>query len=199
MSPANHIRHPALRYVQRLLVNTIFGRQEGSKARKDELFMICQMLHAQPIDTGLKERLLKEESIEGTDCIDIPACSLMGWIRKKDGTTLWCIQNDEDELPSREALSLRDKTNWSFNGVHPRTRTQILPKLVLAPYVSNGASSSSTPIEKALADLHTSIDKINNEQREIKEQLVLISNFLGTLSTWIQSGGSQNLPRFPPQ
>uniref|UniRef100_A0A803N4U3 Uncharacterized protein n=1 Tax=Chenopodium quinoa TaxID=63459 RepID=A0A803N4U3_CHEQI len=151
------------------------------------------------LHSGLKERLMKEESIEGTDCIDILACSLMGWIRKKDGTNLWCIRNEEDELPPREALSLRDKTNCSFDGAHPRTRTQILPELVLAPYVSNGASSSSTLTEKALADLHTSIDKINNEQREIKEQLASISTFLGTLSTWIQSGGSQNLPRFPPQ
>lgn len=39
-------------YIQRLLANTVFGRQEGGKARKDELFMIHQMLHAQPIDTG---------------------------------------------------------------------------------------------------------------------------------------------------
>uniref|UniRef100_A0A803MXX0 Arabidopsis retrotransposon Orf1 C-terminal domain-containing protein n=1 Tax=Chenopodium quinoa TaxID=63459 RepID=A0A803MXX0_CHEQI len=215
MSPTNHIRHPALRYVQRLLANTVFGRQEGSKARKDELFMIYQMLHAQPTDTGAflikqmkelantttkkgaivlgglitpialhlghKERLMKEESIEGTDCIDIPACSLMGWIRKKDGTTLWCIRNDEDELPPGKELSLRDKANWSFVGVHPRTRTQILSEPVPAPYVSNGTSSCSILTEKVLTDLLTSIDKINNEQREIKEQLIVL--WLGGHST----------------
>uniref|UniRef100_A0A803MF42 Arabidopsis retrotransposon Orf1 C-terminal domain-containing protein n=1 Tax=Chenopodium quinoa TaxID=63459 RepID=A0A803MF42_CHEQI len=44
-SPGNHIRHPALRYVQRLLSCTVFGRYEGGKARKDELFMLDRMLH----------------------------------------------------------------------------------------------------------------------------------------------------------
>uniref|UniRef100_A0A803MFB6 Arabidopsis retrotransposon Orf1 C-terminal domain-containing protein n=1 Tax=Chenopodium quinoa TaxID=63459 RepID=A0A803MFB6_CHEQI len=51
-SPGNHIRHPALRYVQRLLSCTVFGRYEGGKARKDELFMLDRMLHGQPINTG---------------------------------------------------------------------------------------------------------------------------------------------------
>ncbi|KMS98576.1 hypothetical protein BVRB_4g092630 [Beta vulgaris subsp. vulgaris] len=223
MSPANHIRHPALRYVQRLLANTVFGRQEGSKARKDELFMIYQMLHALPIDTGAffikqmkelattttkkgaivlgglitpialhlghKERLLKEESIVGSDCIDIPACSLMGWIRRREGTTLWCIQNDEDELPCREALSLRDKANWSFGGAHPRTRIPILPDPVVMPSVFHGAGLSSTLTEKALVELQTSIDGNRNEQKAIQERLTSISTFLGTISTWIQSGG----------
>uniref|UniRef100_A0A803NB29 Uncharacterized protein n=1 Tax=Chenopodium quinoa TaxID=63459 RepID=A0A803NB29_CHEQI len=210
MSPTNHIHHPTLGYVQRLLANTVFGLQERSKSRKDELFMIYQMLHAQPFDTGAflikkmkelantttkkgaiilgglitpialhlghMERLMKEESIEGTDCIDNLACLLMGWIHKKDGTTL-----------------------WSFDGVHPRTRIQILSKPMPAPYISNGASSSSTLTEMVLTYLLTSSDKINNEQREIKEKLVSMSTFLGTLSSWIQSGGSQNLPHFPPQ
>ncbi|KAL2936883.1 LETM1 domain-containing protein LETM2 mitochondrial [Bienertia sinuspersici] len=35
--PGNHIRHPALRYVQRLLACTVFSRQEEGKAQKDEL------------------------------------------------------------------------------------------------------------------------------------------------------------------
>uniref|UniRef100_A0A803N511 Arabidopsis retrotransposon Orf1 C-terminal domain-containing protein n=1 Tax=Chenopodium quinoa TaxID=63459 RepID=A0A803N511_CHEQI len=51
-SPGNHIRHPSLRYVQRLLSCTVFGRYEGGKARKDELFMLDRMLHGQPINTG---------------------------------------------------------------------------------------------------------------------------------------------------
>ncbi|KAL2936872.1 LETM1 domain-containing protein LETM2 mitochondrial [Bienertia sinuspersici] len=54
-SPGNHIRHPALRYVQRLLACTVFSRQEEGKAQKDELFMLDPMLHAQPIDTRIKD------------------------------------------------------------------------------------------------------------------------------------------------
>lgn len=55
------------------------------------------------------------------------------------------------------------------------------------------------PIEKALAELQASVDsRIKDDQKEMKEQLISMSTFLGTLSTWIQSGGFSNLPRpFP--
>ncbi|KAL2924405.1 Exosome complex component Rrp41, partial [Bienertia sinuspersici] len=46
------IRHTALRYVIKVFSNTIFGRKEGSKVRKDETFMLHHMLHATPINTG---------------------------------------------------------------------------------------------------------------------------------------------------
>ncbi|KAL2933194.1 DNA-directed RNA polymerase subunit beta [Bienertia sinuspersici] len=51
-SSVTSIRHPALRYVFKVFSNTIFGHQEGSKVRKDEIFMLHHMLHATPIDTG---------------------------------------------------------------------------------------------------------------------------------------------------
>ncbi|KAL2905541.1 DNA-directed RNA polymerase subunit beta [Bienertia sinuspersici] len=51
-SSVTSINHPAICYVFKVFSNTIFGRQEGSKVRKDEIFMLHHMLHATPIDTG---------------------------------------------------------------------------------------------------------------------------------------------------
>ncbi|KAL2941179.1 Histone-lysine N-methyltransferase SETD2 [Bienertia sinuspersici] len=226
-SPGNHIRHPALRYVQRLLACTVFGRQEGSKARKDELFMLDRMLHAQPIDTGAflikqmrdlayksttsgaivlgglitpialylghRERLEKEESIEGIDALDIPACALMNWIVKKDGTTLWCIKENEDVLPPAGTMSSRVEENWSFGKARPLARVSTPHATLDPPHTSE--ARPSTPIETKLNYLLTSVGDIKIEQ---KEQLSSMSTFLGTLSNWIQSGGFLNPPCFSP-
>ncbi|KAL2895250.1 Thiazole synthase [Bienertia sinuspersici] len=131
-SSVTSIRHPALRYVFKVFSNTIFGRQEGSKVRKDEIFMLHHMLHATPIDTGAflihqlqstannvntggkivqggfitriatylghREQLIRDGFVDGTDAVEVPP----SWFKKKDGTTLWRIQNDEDEIPSPE-------------------------------------------------------------------------------------------------
>uniref|UniRef100_A0A803MK17 Arabidopsis retrotransposon Orf1 C-terminal domain-containing protein n=2 Tax=Chenopodium quinoa TaxID=63459 RepID=A0A803MK17_CHEQI len=195
-SPGNHIRHHALRYVQRLLSCTVFGRYEGGKARKDELFMLDRMLHGQPINTGHKERLVTEESIGGVDALDISACALMNWIMKKDGTTLWCIKGIEDVLPPAENMSLRVEGNWSFGKVEPLACVSI-PHEPLSPPPMTEVPTPA-PIEGTLNILLTSVDEIKTEQKEIKEQLKSMSTFLATLSTWIQSGGVANPPYFSP-
>ncbi|KAL2937588.1 DNA-directed RNA polymerase subunit beta [Bienertia sinuspersici] len=119
------ICHPALRYVFKVFSNTIFGRQEGSKDRKDEISMLHHMLHATPIDRGAflihqlqstannvntggkivqggfitriatylghREQLIRDCFVDGTDAVEVPP----NWFKKKDGTTLWRIQNDK--------------------------------------------------------------------------------------------------------
>ncbi|KAL2921152.1 hypothetical protein RDABS01_012643, partial [Bienertia sinuspersici] len=143
------IRHPALRYVHKVLANTIFGHEENSKVRRDEIYMLEHMLHAKPIDIGSfliwqmlsivkkettscalvlgslitptslhlghRDRLIQDGLVEGSDSIDFFACSSMGWIHKKEGTILWHLGNDdEEELPPPEAMTLRVQENWSF-------------------------------------------------------------------------------------
>uniref|UniRef100_A0A803M3C3 Arabidopsis retrotransposon Orf1 C-terminal domain-containing protein n=1 Tax=Chenopodium quinoa TaxID=63459 RepID=A0A803M3C3_CHEQI len=137
-------RHPAMCYTLKFFSNTIFGRQEGSRVRKDELYMLHHMLHAEPINVGAfliqqlqhvannnttggkivqggfitriatylgyNEDIKKDGFVDGTHTVEIP-CT---WVKKKDGTTLWCTHGDEDALPSPEEMSLKDKNNWSF-------------------------------------------------------------------------------------
>lgn len=151
------IRHPAIRYVQRLLSCIVLGRHDGGDVRKDDVFFIDSMLHAKEINTGAflikqmetlanrsntgvaivqggyvtlialslghKEQLLAEGSVQGTDVLNLASCSSMGWIKETEGTILWSIRdNGEDELPSPEAMSLRDPNNWSFNNISSLTR-----------------------------------------------------------------------------
>ncbi|KAL2925981.1 Very-long-chain 3-oxoacyl-CoA reductase [Bienertia sinuspersici] len=47
----NYIRHPAIRYIQRLLACTVLGRHDGGNNRKDDLYFIHHMLQAREIDT----------------------------------------------------------------------------------------------------------------------------------------------------
>ncbi|KMT11607.1 hypothetical protein BVRB_5g109210 [Beta vulgaris subsp. vulgaris] len=180
-------RHPALRYILKVLSNTIFGRQEGSKVRQDELFMLHHMLYATPIDTGAflihqlqrvannvnvggkivqggfitriavylgyAEQLKHAGFVDGTDAVEVP----FGWFKKKDGTTLWCVQNDEDELPHPEQMTLTNPVNWSFECSSRRNSVPlpIAPSLEqsLPSSTSEGASFSATPIERALDKL----------------------------------------------
>lgn len=102
---------------------------------------------------GHKERLKTEESAEGTDSLDIYAFSSMNWVTKKDGTTLWCIKDIEDELPPPQDISLRVKENWSFNLTRPRALTPILPEPSISPSTVDGVSSHSTLIETMLANI----------------------------------------------
>ncbi|KAL2929795.1 DNA-directed RNA polymerase subunit beta [Bienertia sinuspersici] len=188
-SSITSIRHPALRYVFKVFSNTIFGRQEGSKVRKDEIFMLYHMLHATPIDTGAflihllqsmannvntggkivqggfitriatylghREQLIRDGFVDGTDAVDVPP----SWFKKKDGTTLWRIQNDEDELPSPEQMTLRNRNS----------------------------------IDEIMANQRV----IMADQKVIKDELASISAILTSLGPWLQSQGFSH-PSLPP-
>ncbi|KAL2935099.1 putative colanic acid biosynthesis glycosyl transferase WcaA [Bienertia sinuspersici] len=121
ISSVTSIRHPTLRYVFKAFSNTIFGRQEGSKVRKDEMFMLHHMLHATMIDTRafLIHQLQsttnnvntggkivqgefitrittflghREQLISDGFVNGIDAVELPpSWFKKKDDTTLWHI------------------------------------------------------------------------------------------------------------
>ncbi|KAL2901199.1 Thiazole synthase [Bienertia sinuspersici] len=138
-SSVTSIRHPALRYVFKVFSNTIFGRQEGSKVRKDEIFMCitCFMLlrltrepfsytnyKALPTMSIQEEKLCKE---------DLSPEFPPSWFKKKDGTTLWRIQNDEDEMPSHEQMTLRNIANWSFNYSSTSVHVPLLPSHLCQP------------------------------------------------------------------
>ncbi|KAL2925721.1 putative colanic acid biosynthesis glycosyl transferase WcaA [Bienertia sinuspersici] len=88
-SSVTSIRHPALRYVFKVFSNTIFGRQEGRGK-------IVQGGFITRIATYLdhREQLIRDGFVDGTDAVEVPP----SWFKKKDGTTLWRIQNDEDEI-----------------------------------------------------------------------------------------------------
>ncbi|KAL2903952.1 DNA-directed RNA polymerase subunit beta [Bienertia sinuspersici] len=156
-SSVTAICHPALCYVFKVFSNTIFGRQEGSKVQKDEIFMLHHMLHATPIDTGAflihqlqstannvniggkivqggfstriatylghRKQLIRDGFVNGTDGVEVPS----SWFKKKDSTTLWRIQNDEDEMPSPEQMTLRNSANWSFNYSSTSVHVPLLP------------------------------------------------------------------------
>ncbi|KAL2929180.1 DNA-directed RNA polymerase subunit beta [Bienertia sinuspersici] len=230
------IRHPALRYVFKVFSNTIFGRQEGSKVRKDEIFMLHHMLHATPIDTGAffihqlqstannvntggkivqggfitriatylghREQLIRDGFIDGTDAVEVPP----SWFKKKDGTTLWRIQNDEDEIPSPEQLTLRNRANWSFNYSSRSVHVPLLPEPSMSslPLPYDGDPSSPSPTTSSCASFQNSIDEIMVNQRVImadqkviKDELASISSILTSLGPWLQSQGFSH-PSLPP-
>jgi hypothetical protein len=49
---ASRIHNPVLRYIQRVMGFTIFGRREPGPARTDELFLLWAMLNNRPVNTG---------------------------------------------------------------------------------------------------------------------------------------------------
>jgi len=48
---ASNIHNPMLRYLQRVMACTIWGRKEVGTMRTDELFMLFAMLYDRPVDT----------------------------------------------------------------------------------------------------------------------------------------------------
>ncbi|KAL2923974.1 DNA-directed RNA polymerase subunit beta [Bienertia sinuspersici] len=168
-SSVTSICHPALRCVFKVFSNSIFGRQEGSKVRKDEIFMLHHMLHATPIDTraflihqlqstannvntgGKLEQLIRDGFVDGTDAVEVPP----SWFKKKDGTTLWRIQNDEDEIPSPKQMTLRNKANWSFNYSSRSVHVPLLPEPSMSalPLHYDGDPSSPSPTTSSCASL----------------------------------------------
>lgn len=230
-------RHPALRYTLKVLSNTIFGRQEGSKVRQDDLFMLEHMLHASPIDTGAflinqmqrvannvktggkivqggfitriatylgySEHLMRDGFVDGTDAVEVP----FGWFKKKDGTILWCIRDDEDELPPPEHMTLRHKKNWSFT--HSPTRDTVSLPVVRDQPSSlppcEGTRSAPSPPPPTLESLQISIDEIKAnqkviiaDQKDIKDQLASVSTILTGLDAWLRSQGFAHLSLPPP-
>ncbi|KAL2894718.1 DNA polymerase III PolC-type [Bienertia sinuspersici] len=229
------IRHPALRYVHKVLANTIFGREENSKVRRDEIYMLEHMLHAKPIDIGAflirqmlsnvkkettsgaivlgglitpialhlghSDRLIQDGLVEGSDSIDISACSFMGWIHKKEGTVLWRLGNDdEEELPPPKAMTLRVQENWSFRPTHLVTSSPSAPEPPVSSPPCEGTRSAAA---LTLESLQSSIDEIKVEQvilsaqKEIKDQLASISTTLTGLGAWLHWQGFSH-PSLPP-
>ncbi|KAL2944249.1 DNA-directed RNA polymerase subunit beta [Bienertia sinuspersici] len=178
-SSVTSIRHPALRYVFKVFSNTIFGRQEGSKVRKDEIFMLHHMLHATPIDTGafLIHQLQSTANNVNTGGKIVQG----GFITRiatylghrnnlyvmKDGTTLWRIQNDEDEIPSPEQMTLRNRANWSFNYSSTSVHVPLLPEPSMStpPPPYDGDPSSPSPTISSCASMQNSIDEIMANQK----------------------------------
>ena len=142
---------------------------------------------------GHASLLKRDGAIDGQDAVDVPS----SWLKKKEGTTIWCIKNVEDELPPQEKMSLRHAANWSFDDTQPRVRVPILP--VAIPSTTEGASSSSTSIERELAKLQGSVDTIMQEQCTIKEDISSMFALLENLNTWMKSQGFPNPSLTPPQ
>ncbi|XP_048229383.1 uncharacterized protein LOC125369942 [Ricinus communis] len=72
----------------------------------------------------------------------------------------------------------------------------ILPEAPIIPSTFEGASSSFTPIERALVKLQNSVDKIKDELNKLKESLSSMFAALENLNTWMKSQGFLNHP--PP-
>uniref|UniRef100_A0A803LIV8 Arabidopsis retrotransposon Orf1 C-terminal domain-containing protein n=1 Tax=Chenopodium quinoa TaxID=63459 RepID=A0A803LIV8_CHEQI len=202
-------RHPALRYTLKLFSNTIFGRQEGSSVCKDELYMLHHILHDEPINVGAfliqqlqhvannnttRGKIVQGGFItHGTYTVEIP-CT---WVKKKDGTTLWCTHGGEDALPSPEEMSLKDKNNWSFTHSSPRRQVSLSlePPVPPSPSAVDVISSSRSP---TLATLQASIDELKNDSKAMKNDLASLSENFATLITWLQSQGFSH-PFFSPR
>uniref|UniRef100_A0A803L4U2 Arabidopsis retrotransposon Orf1 C-terminal domain-containing protein n=1 Tax=Chenopodium quinoa TaxID=63459 RepID=A0A803L4U2_CHEQI len=221
-SPSALVRHPALRYVLRVLANTIFGREDNNKLYAKPIdvgaFLIRQMKSIANKQTtkgaivvgglitpialylGHKENLVQDGLIEGSDSIDIAACSSMGWLHKREGTTLWCLGNDDEgELHPPEMMTLRVKDNWSFHGIRPHAQAPLLPEPPASSSPLEGARVSPMFIEQALTKLQKSVDEIKVEQKEIKDHLTFISKTLANFGVWLQSQGFPHPPPLPPQ
>lgn len=217
-SSITSVRHPALRYTLKLFSNTIFGRQEGSRVRKDELYMLKHMLHVKPIDIGAfliqqlqhvannntfggkivqggfitriatylgyNEELKRDGFIDGIDTVEIPS----SWLKRKDGTTLWCTHEDEDALPGPEQMSLKDMNNWSFSHSSPRDHVPLPHDLPMPPSLPAIDASSHSP-SPTLATLQASIDELKTDNKAMKSELASLSKSFATLVTWLQSQG----------
>ncbi|KNA23895.1 hypothetical protein SOVF_020210 [Spinacia oleracea] len=144
---------------------------------------------------GHASLLKRDGAIDGQDAVDVPS----SWLKKKEGTTIWCIKNVEDELPPQEKMSLRHAANWSFDDTQPRVRVPILPEPPVIPSTTEGASSSSSSIERALAKLQGSVDTIMQEQCTIKEDISSMFAILENLNTWMKSQGFPNPSLAPPR
>ncbi|KAL2931749.1 Fe/S biogenesis protein NfuA, partial [Bienertia sinuspersici] len=190
----NYIRHPAIRYIQRLLACTVLGRHDGGNNCKDDLYFIHHMLQAREIDTGaflIKQmKTLANRSDTGGAIVQggyvtLIALSLgyrellladgnvLGTIKEKEGTILWCIRVEvDDELLSSEAMSC-------CLLVIPHHHTPCTSHSVVTP-------SSSSAVERAINKIQESINGIKDEQKRIQEHLASICMILGILTSWIQ-------------
>uniref|UniRef100_A0A803LG99 Uncharacterized protein n=1 Tax=Chenopodium quinoa TaxID=63459 RepID=A0A803LG99_CHEQI len=120
-------------------------------------------------------------------------------IHRREGTTLWCLGNDDDEeLPPPEMMTLHVLNNWSFHGNRPHVQTPLLPKPPASSTPLEGARVSPMLIEQALTKLQKCVDEIKVEQKEIKDPSASISKTFTNFGVWLQSQGFPHPPPFPP-
>uniref|UniRef100_A0A803MBU5 Uncharacterized protein n=1 Tax=Chenopodium quinoa TaxID=63459 RepID=A0A803MBU5_CHEQI len=130
---------------------------EVDRVRKDELYMLHNMLHVEPIDIGafLIQQLqhVANNNTTGGKIVqggfitrietylgyneDLKIYGFVDGIddveipssrlKKKDGTTLWCTHKEEGALLSPEKMSLKDMNNWSFTHSSLRDQAPLLP------------------------------------------------------------------------
>ncbi|KAL2901941.1 DNA-directed RNA polymerase subunit beta [Bienertia sinuspersici] len=189
------IRHPALRYVFKVFSDTIFDRQEGSKVRKDEIFMLRHMLHATPIDTGafLIHQLQSTANNVNTGGFITRIATYLGHREQliRDGFV------DGTDAVER---------NWSFNYSSTSVHVPLLPEPSMStpspPY--DGDPSSPSPTISSCASMLNFIDEtmanqkvIMADQKEIKDELASISAILTSLGPWLKSQGFPH-PSLPP-
>ncbi|KAL2897698.1 Myosin-14 [Bienertia sinuspersici] len=129
------------------------------------------------------------------------------WFKKKDVTTLCRIHNAEDEIPSPEQMTLRNRANWSFNYSSTSVHVPLLPKpsTPAPPPPYDGDPSSPSPTTSSCASMPNSIYEIMANQRVImavqkviKDELASISATLTSLGPWLQSQGFPHPSLLPP-
>uniref|UniRef100_A0A803M1U8 Arabidopsis retrotransposon Orf1 C-terminal domain-containing protein n=1 Tax=Chenopodium quinoa TaxID=63459 RepID=A0A803M1U8_CHEQI len=192
-SSITSVRHPALRYTLKLFSNTILGRQEGIRVRKDDLYMLHHMLHVEPIDIGsFFIQQLQHVANNNTNGGKI----VQGGLITRIATYLG--YNEELKRDGFVDGIDADINNWSFTHSSLRNQAPLLPEPPVPSSPLEGARVSPMSVEQALTKLQQSVDQIKAEQKEIKDHLASLSKAFTDFGVWLRSQGFQN-PPLPPQ